>query len=184
MDTRSRVCNEDRHRGCGYTCLLAGTGAGTSGRRALCRNIDLQYARNSVERLSERTYASGFASRTKIRRLVGRGQYLKLDADEGINELALVDFAGWCSASQGNQAETSSSKQAAVQLVHVLAVGFQRNRRSSNARCKESVGHTLPRARLVGCAVRCRGICSSKGKISNPHEDKGVGCYGYVYGYV
>ena len=126
------------------------------------RNIDLQYVRNSVARLSERTYyASAFKSWTKFRRLVGRDQYLKSDADEGINELALVDFSGWCSASQGNQAGTISSKLADVQFFHVLAVGlrFQRNRRSSNARCKESAGHTLPRAHLVRCAVRCRGIC-------------------------
>ena len=27
-------------------------------------------------------------------------------ADEGINELVLVDFAGWCSASQGYKAGT------------------------------------------------------------------------------
>ena len=55
---------------CGPICLLAGIGAGTSGGRALFRNIDLQYIRNSVARFSERTYASGFASWTKIRRLV------------------------------------------------------------------------------------------------------------------
>ena len=50
-------------------------------------------------------------------------QYLKPDAGEGINEL--VDFAGWCIASQGNQAGTISSKRAAVQFFHVLAVGFE-----------------------------------------------------------
>ena len=59
-----------------------------------------------------------------IRRLVGRDQHLKSDAGEGSNELALVDFAGWCSAAQGNQAGTISSKLAAVHFFHVLAVGF------------------------------------------------------------
>ena len=85
--------------GAAALCLLAGTGAGTSGGCALFRNIDVHYVRNSAARSSERTYASGFASWTKIRRLVGRDRYLKSDADEGINELALVDFADWCSAS-------------------------------------------------------------------------------------
>ena len=89
------------------------------------RNIDLQYVRNSVARLSERTYASGLASWTNINRLMGRGQYLRSDAGEGINELALVEFGGWCSPSQGNQAGTNSSKRAAVQSFHVTAVGFE-----------------------------------------------------------
>ena len=69
--------------------------------------------------MSDRTYASGFASWTKFRRLVGRDQYLKSDSEEGVNELALVGFAGWFSASQRNQAGTFSSKQAAVQFFHV-----------------------------------------------------------------
>ena len=53
----------------------------------------------------------------KISRLVGRDQYLKSNADEGINELALVDFSCWCSASQGNQAGTVPTNLAAVQLL-------------------------------------------------------------------
>ena len=56
---------------------------------------------------------------------MGRDQYLTSDADEGINELAFIDFAGWCSASQGNEAGTILSILAAVQLFHVLAVGFE-----------------------------------------------------------
>ena len=56
---------------------------------------------------------------------MGRDQYLKSDADKGINEIALVNFAGWCSASQGNQAGTTSSERTAVQLFHVLAVGLE-----------------------------------------------------------
>ena len=120
MDTRPGVCNEDRHRGCDprlYVCWqekVLGPGG-----RALGSGCYLQYVRNSVGRLSKRTYASGFTSWTIFRRLMGRDQYLRSDADEGINELALVDFPGWCSASQGNQAGTISSKLAAVYSFHI-----------------------------------------------------------------
>ena len=62
--TRGQVYVTKTGRGAATLPLLAGTGAGIIGGRALFRNIDLQYVRNSVARLSERTYASGFASRT------------------------------------------------------------------------------------------------------------------------
>ena len=98
---------------------------------------------------------------------MGRDQYLKSDADEGINELALVDFAGWCSASLGNQAGATSCKLVIVQFFHVLAVGIKVPTQSP------FVKRALPRARLVGCAVRCRGIRFSKGKTPYPHEESG-----------
>lgn len=56
----------------------------------------------------------------QFRRLIGRDQYLKSDAAAEDNELALVDFAAWCSASQGNQAGTIASKVSAVQYFHRL----------------------------------------------------------------
>ena len=52
--------------------------------------------------------------------------------------------------------------------------------RSSNACCKKSAGHTLRRARPVGCPVRFRGIFFSKGNISYPYDDKEFGCDDYV----
>ena len=66
---------------------------------------------------------------------MGRDQHLTSDADEGINELALVDFAGWCRALQGNQAETISSKLAAVHFFNRLTVGFELPMQSLFVKC-------------------------------------------------
>ena len=51
---------------------------------------------------------------------MGRDQYLTADATAEDHELAIVDFAAWCSASQGNQAGTIASKISAVQYFHRL----------------------------------------------------------------
>ena len=72
-------------------------------------NIGLQYLRNAVAVSSEQTYASGFASWSRFRRLMGRDQYLRADATAEDNELAIVDFAAWCIASQGNRVGTIAS---------------------------------------------------------------------------
>ena len=178
MDTKPGVCNEDRHRGCGPVRLLAGTGGRTSGGRASCRNIDLQYVRNSAARLSEHTCESMFASWTKFRRLVGRDQYLKSDADKGINEIALVNFAGWCSASQGNQAGgTTSSKRTAVQIFHVLVLGLEIPTQSLFV--KRALKRISRAHAATGTPRRVRRPVSwgmfLHGKISYPHEDMGVG---------
>ena len=46
---------------------------------------------------------------------MGRDQYLRADATDEDNELAIVDFAAWCSVLQGKQAGTIASRISAVQ---------------------------------------------------------------------
>ena len=98
-----------------------------------------------------------------------------------------MDFVGWCSASQGNQAGTISSKLAAVQLFHVLAVGFEVPTQSPLA--KRALQGISRAHAATGTPRRVRRPVSwdmflQGENIKNPHEDKGVGCYGCVYGYV
>ena len=87
-------------------------------------NIGLQYLRNAVAVSSEQTYASGFASWSRFRRLMWRDQYLRADATAEDNELAIVAFAAWCSASQGNQAGTIASNIIIIIYIYISAVQY------------------------------------------------------------
>lgn len=94
------------------------------------RNIGIQYIRSSVAVSSERTYLSGFRSWSTFRCLIQRDRYLRLCDSEEIKLWALLDFAAWCSASEGNQACTISRKLAAVQYFHRVEVGVELPTRS------------------------------------------------------
>ena len=89
------------------------------------RDIGVQYIRGSVAESSERTYASGFRSWTKFRGLTSAVLYFSEDTPKSDMVWALVDFAAWCCASEGNKVGTIKSKIAAVQYFHRVKIGME-----------------------------------------------------------
>lgn len=89
------------------------------------RDIGTHFLRRSVAVSSEHTYASGFRSWSAFRRLIGADRYISGGDTDEEKLWALIDFAAWCSASEGNQAASISSKITAVQYFHRIDMGLE-----------------------------------------------------------
>ncbi|CAN0306981.1 unnamed protein product, partial [Laminaria digitata] len=84
------------------------------------------YIRGSITVSSRRTYASGFRSWRIFRSLAGHSSPYINEKDSGfVKVMALVEFAAWCCAAEGNQPSTIRSKLSAVQYFHTTDVGVE-----------------------------------------------------------
>ena len=102
-----------------------GAALGASGRRSLFRNFGVQFIRRSVAGSSERAYPSGFRSWSTFRGLTEQELYLRPSESKQGKVWALVDYASWCTASNGNQAGAIPSKLAAIQYFHRADVSVE-----------------------------------------------------------
>ena len=94
------------------------------------RGIGTHLLRRPVAVSSEHTYASGFRSWSAFRRLIGADRYISWADTADARLWALINFAAWCSASEGNQAASISRKIAAVQHFQRVDMGLELPTRS------------------------------------------------------
>ena len=89
------------------------------------RDIGVLYIRGSVADSSQRKYMSSFRSWLKCRGLMTATPYFSGDTPLSDMVRALVDFAAWCCAPEGNKVGTIKRKIAAAQYFHRVEVGME-----------------------------------------------------------
>ena len=89
------------------------------------RSLGLQYIRGSVAESSQRTYGAVFRSWHVFRKSIGAETFVSARVSEHEKVMALVKFAAWCCASQGNTPGTISKILSAVEYVHVVEAGVE-----------------------------------------------------------
>ena len=89
------------------------------------RDIGVQYIRGLVADSSLRTYVSSSRSWIKFRGLTSAALYFSADTPVCDMVWALVDFAAWCCAAEGNKVGTIKSTIATVQYFHRVQVDIE-----------------------------------------------------------
>jgi len=89
------------------------------------RSLGLQYIPGSVAESSQRTYGAAFRSWHVFRESIGAETFVSARVSEHEKVMALVEFAPWCCASQGNTPGTVSNKVSAVKYFHVVQAGVE-----------------------------------------------------------
>ena len=93
--------------------------------RPVYGDIGIQYIRGSVADSCQRTYVSYFRSWIKFRGLTSAALYFSGDTPLSDMVWALVDFAAWCCAAEGNKVGTIKSTIATVQYFHRVEVDIE-----------------------------------------------------------
>ena len=88
-------------------------------------DIGVQHIRGSVADSSERTYVSSFRSWTQYRGFTSAALYYWGDTPVSDMVWAVVEFAAWCYAAEGNNVGTIKRKIAESQYFHRGEVGME-----------------------------------------------------------
>ena len=89
------------------------------------RDIGVQYIRGSVADSSQLNYVSSFRSWIKFRGLTSAALYFSGDTTVSDMVWAVVEFAAWCYAAEGNNVGTIKRKIAESQYFHRGEVGME-----------------------------------------------------------